>query len=205
MPYSGYATDVFINCPFDRRYRCIFRAIVFSVFDCGFRARCAQEVDDSSEIRVEKIFKIISECKYGLHDISRTTLDSVTKLPRFNMPLELGMFLAAKRFGIKKQKQKVCLVLDTDQYRYQKFISDISGYDIRKHNNSPAEAIKIVRNWLRDASKHKTIPGGAEICRRYKAFVKDLPLLLKELKIQMTEITFNEYADFVSIWLKQNG
>lgn len=205
MPRSDYATDVFINCPFDRRYIPIFRAIVFSVFDCGFRARCAQEIDDASQVRIDKIFKIIAECKYGLHDISRTTIDSTTRLPRFNMPLELGMFLAAKRFGAGRQKQKVCLVLDTDKYRYQRFISDISGYDICAHDNSPKGAITLVRNWLSNASRHRTIPGGREICKRYDLFSKDLPKLSRELKIRLSEFTFNDYASLVEIWLAQNG
>ncbi len=48
-------------------------------------------------------------------------------LPRFNMPLELGIFLGAKRFGSQKQKQKNGLILDREKYRYQSFCSDIAG------------------------------------------------------------------------------
>jgi hypothetical protein len=85
--------DVFINCPFDDDYRALFRAIIFAVIACGFRARCALEISDAATARIEKIYKIISECGYGVHDISRTELDEVNQLPRFNMPLELGIFL----------------------------------------------------------------------------------------------------------------
>lgn len=84
------AESVFINAPFDRRYRRLFDALVFAVVDCGFEARCALEGDDGSEVRLDKIYRLIQECALGIHDLSRTTLDSRHRLPRFNMPLELG-------------------------------------------------------------------------------------------------------------------
>ncbi|UCH97716.1 MAG: hypothetical protein JSV88_12935 [Candidatus Aminicenantes bacterium] len=108
MLYS-YTENVFINCPFDGSYLPVFHAIIFTVSDCGYSPRCSMEIEDSSEVRIDKIAKIISECKYGIHDISRTDLDKNTNLPRFNMPLELGMFLGAKRFGDDEQRKKVCL------------------------------------------------------------------------------------------------
>jgi len=200
-----YADSVFINCPFDTKYQTLFHAIVFAVFDCGYVARCSTEIDDASQVRVEKISQIIDESKFGIHDISRTELDSSTGLPRFNMPLELGMFLGAKRFGDGRQKLKTCLILDREQYRYHKFISDIAGQDIRAHSDSPTEAIKIVRNWLSDSSKRTTIPGGKEICKRYDRFRRDLPDLCDDIKIEEDEMTFNDYALLVSEWLKVNG
>jgi hypothetical protein len=61
--------------------------------------------------------------------------DRKSKLPRFNMPLELGVFLGASELGDKKQKKKRCLILDKKKYRYQKFISDLAGHDIESHEN----------------------------------------------------------------------
>jgi len=72
---GDYNESVFINCPFDKDYKALFDAIVFTIFDCGFIARCALEENDSSVNRIEKIYAIISECRYGIHDISRTELD----------------------------------------------------------------------------------------------------------------------------------
>lgn len=43
------------------------------------------------------------------------------------MPLELGIFLGAKRFGTGEQKKKACLILDRDPFRYQKFTSISPG------------------------------------------------------------------------------
>ncbi len=201
----SYATNVFVNCPFDRQYRALFEAIVFTVFDCGFRARCALELDDSSEVRIAKLIRIIRECRFGIHDLSRTKLDPFTDLPRFNMPLELGIFLAAKAFGDKQQSKKVALILDRKPYRYRKFISDMSGQDIRAHRNDPEQAVFTVRNWLRDSSGRHTIPGGDVIQHRYKAFRIDLPKLCTELHLDRNALTFNDYAVIVSRWLDSSG
>lgn len=57
------------------------------------------ETEDSGEERIRKIKRIIRECRYGIHDISRVELDAVHQLPRFNMPLELGLFLGAQEYG----------------------------------------------------------------------------------------------------------
>jgi len=123
MSKAPYSRSVFINCPFDEDYRQTFNAIIFTILNCGYVPRCAMEIEDAGETRISKICNIISECKFGIHDISRTELDQDSQLPRFNMPLELGMYFGAKRYGDKKQKQKTCLILDREQYRYQIFIT----------------------------------------------------------------------------------
>ena len=203
MPHPRYADNVFINCPFDSDYSSMFKAVVFAVFDCGYVARCALEIDDASQVRIDKISRIIAESKFGIHDLSRTELDKKTNLPRFNMPLELGMFLGAKLFGSKKPSPRACLILDREQYRYHSFISDIAGQDIKSHDNLPEKAISIVRNWLSDSSERRTIPGGREICRRYRNFRSDLPKLCSDLPIEEDELTFNDYTYMVSTWLKE--
>src|ERR1700730_5382047 len=119
-----YERNIFINCPFDEPYKPLFRAIVFTIEDCGFLARCALEVEDSGEVRVNKIIKIIKGCAYGVHDISRTELNP-DGLPRFNMPYELGLFIGCTVFGGGPHKHKKALILDCERYRYDQYLSDI--------------------------------------------------------------------------------
>ena len=204
MSTTAYASSVFINCPFDDQYRDIFSAMVFAVFDCGYLPRCAQEAEDGGQVRIDKIVKIISECKFGIHEISRVELDLIHNLPRFNMPLGLGLFLGAKKYGSKNDKSKICLILDREAFRYQIFISDIAGQDIRSHNNDPDNVIGIVRNWLQNSSRRVTIPGGAAILERYRLFRNDLPHLCVALRLREEDLIFNDYAMLVSEWLKQN-
>ncbi len=140
---STYFENVFINCPFDKQYEPLFQAITFTVYHCGFVAKCALSEDDSSQLRLKKILRLIEDCKYGIHDISRTELDLVNKLPRFNMPFEMGLFFACKEFGNKTHKNKVALVLDHSAYRYQKFISDLNGVDPKAHANDEQNSAAI--------------------------------------------------------------
>lgn len=146
------ADDVFINCPFDDDYAPIFHALIFAIYACGFRARTARELDDGGQTRIDKLYGIIEECRYGIHDLSRTELDPAHQLPRFNMPLELGILLGAKRYGDIGQKVKRLLILDVEQYRYQRFVSDLAGMDIHKHGGDPMRAVRETRDWLRNVA-----------------------------------------------------
>jgi hypothetical protein len=206
VPAPAYGDRVFLNVPFDKRYRALLEALVFAVHDCGFIARCALESDDGSVVRLDKIYRIIAECRYGIHDLSRTTLDTVNRLPRFNMPLELGVFLGAKRFGGTQQRGKVGLILDREPYRYQMFCSDIAGQDIRAHNNDGRVAIQVVRDWLRTARKTSSgdMPGGARIADRYRQFRLDLPTMCENAGLEVGSLIFLDYRTLVVGWLDEN-
>jgi hypothetical protein len=201
---AAYERQVFLNCPFDSEYQPIRDAITFTVFDCGFLPRCALEVDNGAQVRIDKIFGIVRDCRLGIHDISRTELDGQTGLPRFNMPLELGVFLGAKRFGQDRQKRKTCLILDREMHRYQAFISDIAGQEVRSHQGQPQAAITIVRDWLRSVRPKVNIPGGRAVATRYDGFCHDLPDMCKELGLSQADLTYLDYTWCVSEWLDTN-
>jgi hypothetical protein len=198
--------DVFINCPFDQKYRPLLRALVFAVHDCGFRARSALEIEDSGEVRVLKIIRIIGESPLAIHDISRIETDPHSNLPRFNMPLELGLFLGAKAFGDSTNQAKRCIVLDTDQFRYQTFCSDIAGQDIRAHGGKPNAAIEIVRNWLSTSAPAQgtVIPSGSVISARYKLYRTALPASCEKLQLNPRRLTFADDVTLVVAWLQEN-
>lgn len=200
MSAEKYQQNVFINCPFDTEYASIFEAIVFAVNDAGFRPQCARQRLDSSQIRLQKIAELISTSRYSIHDLSRTEPDEVNALPRFNMPLELGMDLGCKTFH-PDCSDKSLLIFDSEQYRFQKFVSDLSGQDIHQHNNSPKEAVTRVRDWLRTESGKSNIPGGAAIYARYGAFRSDLPDICAELNLEVGELTFADFSYTIARWL----
>jgi len=201
---AAYEDSVFLNVPFDKKYARLFNALVFAVHDCGFTARSALEVDDSGQARVAKILDIIEQSKFGINDISRAGIDRQTRLARFNMPLELGFFLGAKRYGTARDRQKRCLILDRERYRYRNFCSDIAGQDIRAHNDEPREAVRAVRDWL---STHRTtvqMPGGKAIFERYERFRAQLPIQAADLHLDSAELTFGDYTNLVVGWLAKN-
>ncbi|MBI1239241.1 MAG: hypothetical protein GC199_07850 [Alphaproteobacteria bacterium] len=195
------APSVFINCPFDASYRPVLDALAFTIQVCGFYPRAALDEEDGTEPRIDKIVRLIRECDFSVHDISRTDLDKGTKLPRFNMPFELGLAIGAKRFGSSTAKRKTCLILDTEKYRYQKFLSDIAGQDIRSHSDEPHEAIKAVRDWLETKSRFTDLPGANAIIRKYRYFEKAKPTLLKSAEVDADELTFVLLRKLIARWI----
>jgi hypothetical protein len=193
---------VFINCPFDSKYQSFFDAIVFTVIRCGFVARCAREIDDGTQTRIDKIMDLIEACPYGIHDISRTELDPDSNLPRFNMPLELGIFLGARRYGAGRQKRKRGLILDTDKFRYQKFISDIAGQDIHAHGNRIETLIHEVRDFLRTSGSH--ISGGKQVHEDYLLFERDKPVICNSLKLSPEKLTYKDLTYVIAHWARRN-
>jgi hypothetical protein len=199
-----YGENVFINCPFDSLYAPIFEAIVFAVHDAGFRPKSARERLDSGELRLQKIIGLIAASRYSIHDLSRTELDVATALPRFNMPLELGLDLGCRAFG-PDHALKSFLIFDSERHRFQQFISDIGGQDIQSHNDNPQTAISRVRDWLRTESGRDTIPGGMAIYGRYLLFRDRLPAICAELKLREDELTFADFSHTVALWLRRYG
>jgi hypothetical protein len=205
------AADVFVNCPFSADYDTHFKAILFVVIRSGFNPRSAREEDDGGDIRYEKICRIISECKFGVHDISYTDLyagppgDPDFPLPRFNMPLELGLFLGAKKFGGDVQANKKVVVFDRDEHRFRKFISDISGSDIKAHNNNVDVLITNLAAWLRQMSQRRTVPGPAAMLAEYRSFNETLPALCEALELLPEEVEYHDYVWIVREWMRQRA
>jgi hypothetical protein len=107
----AFDTSVFVNCPFDAKYLAILRPI------------------------------LIRQCRFGIHDLSRLRADKEGEFYRLNMPFELGLDVGCRTFGSRKFKAKRCLILETERYRYQAAISDLSNSDIGVHNNEPEQAL----------------------------------------------------------------
>jgi len=200
--HPRFSDSVFINCPFDVEYGPIFEAIVFCVLDCGFVPRCALEEADSGTFRLNKIQEIIRRSEYTIHDLSRVELSLDTRLPRFNMPFELGLDIGCRVYGSGQARRKKCLILDADPYRYKAFLSDISGQDIQSHQNSPATAVNVVRHWLRIVSKRDSIPGPIAINDRFAQCTNDLPTLCDKSGLSRNDLQFVEYVALVEAWLR---
>jgi hypothetical protein len=193
---------VFINCPFDPTYRRIFDAIVFSVCALGFEPRCALDQDSGTEERLTKILNLIERCPFCIHDLSYMKIDPRTRLPRHNMPFELGLFLG---YEFARRTQKSCLILDKESFRYRKSLSDLSGRDVRAHKGLPAQAITAVRDWLVTESGRDDAPGGDSIVQQYLRFRRQLPALCKRTRRTASELTFWDYRGMVIAWLKNDA
>jgi hypothetical protein len=195
-----YQRGVFLNCPFADSYKPIRDALIFVVLACHLRPRCALEASNFGQTRVDKIVALIRDCRWGIHDLSQIQPDAG---PHFNMPLELGLFLGAHRFGGPRQRAKSCLVLVGDKDAFRQACSNVDGQDVVAHNFHPHEAIGAVRDWLKTELRDNAdlLPSAAFMVDRFAAFCMELGYLCAELRLARDALTFADMCDVVSKWL----
>lgn len=170
MNISHFDKNVFINCPFDEAYLDLLKPLLFTIRYCRLVPRIALERLDSSEIRLDKIVEIITASKYSIHDLSRIRSTEKGEYYRLNMPLEIGLDLGCKLFHPDElYRQKKSLILEAERYSIHKALSDLSGSDVKCHDNDPEKLIEVVRNWLTDAG-HLRLPGPNHIWYEYNLF-----------------------------------
>lgn len=195
----GARLSVFLNCPFDDAYQPLYRAIVFAIVACGYRPRCALESLDGAEYRLDKIARMIGDCDWGIHDISRVEVDRRNAMPRFNMPMELGIHLGARFLGEGRHKRKRALVLETEAHRYDQTLSDISGQDIAYHRNKPALAIAAVREFFNNHRPRgaKALPGAEALAKDYARIQRSVgPQLAREQRLgRWDDLSFRDYVE----------
>jgi len=88
------------------------------------------------------------------------------------------------------------------RYRYQTFISDISGQDIQHHNGAPERAIDVVRNWLRTVSKRKHLQGPLLIKKAFSGFTASLPENCDKNGLDRNALLFVEYVGMATQWIE---
>jgi hypothetical protein len=106
----------------------------------------------------------IMACGY----LPRCALDTVSRLPRFNMPLELGADLGLRLAGPALQRQRKTLILDAVSHRYDKTLSDISGIDIgvRRRPRDLAEDRTGNQRGTSPGPSRRPAARGLSLCRR---------------------------------------
>jgi len=193
--------SVFVNCPFDNEYFKLLKPLLFTLIYIGLKPRIS-ETSDSGEVRLHKIKEMMEDSKFSIHDLSRMEPLTDDKLPRFNMPFECGIDFGIKLSNPQKYQNKKFLILEKEQYRYQRVISDISGNDIKAHKNNPEKIIKVVRDWFKPTNNN--IPRHKEMWLAFNEFEFDYENILKEEGYDpkdIYELTFSDIIEYMSNWI----
>lgn len=160
---------VFINCPFDEAYRPLLWSVLFTTLYLGLQPRIALERADSGEPRISKILELIRDSRYAIHDLSRLRAREAGEFFRLNMPFELGLDVGCRHFGAECMAAKRCLILESEPYRYQVALSDLSGSDIDAHEDQPRQVMVAVRNWLATQCRPDA-PGPTDVWDAFSEF-----------------------------------
>jgi len=202
--------NVFVNCPFDDAYKPLLRPLLFTIVYLGMNPRIASERSDSGENRIDKICELISESKYGIHDLSRLKSKHADEFYRLNLPFEFGIDYGARIFGSDPLNTKKHLILEKDPYNYKIAISDISGVDIKIHQDEPDEIVRAVRDWFYDTVSineadytkviwNRFIDCSTALFDKYKANGLSDDEVVEEIR----KMPIAEYLDFVKLWVSE--
>ena len=134
--------SIFINCPFDDDYLPLLRALLFVARFYNLEVKISSTDLDSKSNRLSRIIALMRESKYSVHDLSRMKSGKKGEYYRMNMPFELGL-----DYGISGD-DKIFLIFESEPYKLKIALSDINGWDVRAHLDSPETLIKEFRRWI---------------------------------------------------------
>lgn len=130
------APGAFLNIPYDRRYLSLYLAGIAGLCGLGLRPRAAIEIPGPQR-RLGRVLKLLAECRYSFHDLSRVSLSG--GVPRFNMPFELGLAVVLGERG-----RHDWFVLESRRFRLQRSLSDLNGTDPLIHDGSATRLLQAL-------------------------------------------------------------
>jgi len=187
VPRRKRIESVFLNIPYDRGFEDLYLAYIVGLTQLGLRVNATIGVPNQG--RLETIIGLIEESDFSIHDLSRIELSK--GIPRFNMPVELGM--ALYRSHISKGRHRAC-VFESKPYRTQRSTSDINGIDPQIHNGTAKGVMAGLRYIFRQPGDVTTVP---EMLSSYRAVRRKLP----ELRLNAGEKSLFEASVFHDLTL----
>jgi len=158
--------SVFLNIPYDAQFEELYLAYIVGLTQLGLKINAALALPNQD--RLKRIVGLIEKSDVSIHDLSR--IESSSGIPRFNMPLELG--LALFRSHVTRGRHRV-FVFEKKAYRVQRSTSDVNGIDPQIHKGRPKGVMAGLRNIFYQPDG-TTVP---EMLSSYRAVRRKLPEL----------------------------
>lgn len=167
MPPLPDPNAVFLNFPYDEGFRSLYIAYIVGLYQLDLVPHLASEVPGRDR-RLNKIIKLIQSCRYSIHDLSRVELsmapslsDAPTAVPRFNMPLELGMTIT---WASLHPSRHTWFVWESEPYRLLRSASDLNGTDPYIHNGTLEGVLHELCNAFQ-SDRSPTVPEMLDVYR----------------------------------------
>lgn len=189
---------IFINCPFDSKYKPMLRAMLFAARFYGLEVNIASSDTDSKSNRLDRIIDLMKQSKYSIHDLSRLKSEKKKEYYRMNMPFELGL-----DYGIGGS-EKVFLIFEDEAYKLKIALSDINGWDVRPHYNKPEQLILEFRKWIvvnKDLPKELKSLSSSDIWYIYNDFYGCFSDFMTHHNMREEEVSVSEYISHVDNFL----
>lgn len=169
----AYSRDsVFLNIPYDNQYKNLYFAFIAGLCSFALTPRATLEIA-GAERRLDRICRLMADCEYSFHDLSRVQLDlNNPRTPRFNMPFELGLLLGWRK--ARKKSIKTCFIFEAVKRRLNKSLSDVDGIDPYIHDGK-------VKGVFREL-------GNAMVKRRYQPTVQQMYAIYRNIKADSPQV-----------------
>ena len=170
VPRRAVDRAVFLNIPYDSKFERLGLAYICAVASFGLVPRATIEIPGNR--RLDRIIQLIKSCPFSLHDLSRIERQAPLKLPRFNMPFELGLAVGWERFGSKKH---TWYVFEAHPHRADKSLSDLAGTDVYSHGGNVGG---VLREGSNSFIRERREPTLTEMWTVYRRTRRALPSIL---------------------------
>jgi hypothetical protein len=164
-----------MNIPYDSGYTQHFIAYIAGAASFGLNPRATLELTSGNR-RLDRIFELITACRYSFHDLSMVGLDRKRpRTPRFNMPFELGLVVGWQNAAPSSHDW---FVFETSRHRLQKSLSDLNGTDPFIYGSTAEGILREIRNAL---ARHDMQPTAEQMNTIFEVLREDAtPYILKK-------------------------
>jgi hypothetical protein len=159
--------------PYDEPFEDLFLAYVVGLARLGFGIHVTFAA--SGRHRLSTIIGLIEKSDFSIHDLSR--IESTGGIPRFNMPLELGLSLYRSHTTSRRKQQHLVYLFESKPFRAQQSTSDVNGMDPQIHGNTVEGVMRGLRNLFSQPGKRITV---RQMMASYDIVRRKLPILRKK-------------------------
>ena len=140
------------------------------------------EVESGGRNRLDRLFGLMATCGASIHDLSRVTLSGDLKVPRFNMPFELGI-----TYALSQLRPHSFFIFEEKAFRLQASLSDLNGHDPHVHDSTPTGIFRCLLACV-------GTPSGAQSMARLEALTRQLARSASKLQREMgIAVPFHPY------------
>ena len=210
MVQYSFDNNVFINCPFDKyRIDAILKPILFCLMSHGLNPQLALDVNDSGQLRIDKIVDLMKNSRYSIHDLSLLKVADTKEFARMNMPYELGIDYGLRLSGEGRFGEKRFLILGSKRYDYMKAVSDLNGFDIQNHDNNTRKVFDCMNSWLGSIGLDVEISPGLKMYYEFIDFNAFMYISISKkygediVKDHIEKMSIPEYKKHIETYLAQ--
>lgn len=203
MAGKGSSKAVFINAPFDEPHKPLLGAMVFCVVRFGLQPRLASERLEAGENRLDKIVGMLKDCKYSIHDLSRSHATSGGEALRMNMPFEYGLDYGLRCSGNPDLSEKRFLIFERVRYDLKRALSDTAGHDVFPHEDNHEKVIKAVRDFFRVEAGIK-VPGPTSLVNEYatcQGWIVEKMMAQGHSEEEALDLPMSEFVEAMGEWV----